>query len=72
MSCFRRWVALLFFLRSVMPNSGFRTWLLWKPILEPQDVACRLAPVGARMMGADSVDQAQRLEPREMGVQRGD
>lgn len=69
MSEFRSWVAVLFALRSGNPISGFRNWLLWKAILEPQDVASGLALVGARIMAAHAVDQAQLLEPGEVVVQ---
>ena len=59
MSGIRSWVAVWFLVRSVKPVSGFRSWLLWKAILEPQDVACGLALVGAGIMDSDAVDQAQ-------------
>ena len=45
MSGFRSWVAAMFALRSRKAVSGFRSWLWWKPILEPQDVACREIPI---------------------------
>lgn len=66
------WLAAVFFVRSRKPVSGFRSWLLWKSILEPQDVACGLPLVGAGIMDADPVDQAQFLEPSEVFVQGGD
>ena len=68
MSGFRSWVAILFLVRSVKAVSGFRSWLLWKSILESQDVACGLPLVGAWIMDADPVDQAQFLEPGEVFV----
>ena len=62
----------MFWLRSGFAISAFRRWLLWKSVLEPQDVAGGLSLVGAGIMGADAVDQAQCLEPGEMVVQRRD
>jgi hypothetical protein len=59
MSGIRSWVVVLFLVRSFKPVSGFRSWPLWKSILEPQDVACGLALVGAGIMDTDAVDQAQ-------------
>ena len=70
MSGIRSWVVALFLVRSFKPVSGFRSWLLWESVLERQDVACSLALVGARIMDADAVDQAQRLEFREVAIQR--
>ena len=72
MSGFRSWIVAVFFVRSAKTVSGFRSSLLWKPILEPQDVAGGLALVGARIVGADAVDQPQFLELREVVVQRRD
>ena len=70
MSGIRSWVGVLFFLRSCNSISGFRSWLWWKPILEPQDVARCFALVGARIIAANPVDQAQLLQPGEVVVQR--
>ena len=70
MSGIRSWLAALFPIRSRKPVSGFRSWLLWKSILEPQDVACGLSLVCAGIMNADTVDQAQLLELGEVVVQR--
>ena len=72
MSGIRSWVAVLFLVRSFKAVSGFRSWLLWKSILEPQDVACGLPLVGAGIMDADAVDQAQFLQLGEMFIQRRD
>ena len=55
MSGIRSWAAILFLVRSFKAVSGFRSWLLWKSVLEPQDVACGLPLVGARIMDADAV-----------------
>ena len=54
---------MLFFLRSAKAVSGFRSWLLWKSVLEPQDVAGGLTLVGAGIMDPDTMDQAQFLQP---------
>lgn len=70
MSGFRSWVLDLFFVRSRQAVSGFRNWRLWKAVFEPQDVACGLAFMGARIMGADAVDQPQLFQLGEMFVQR--
>ena len=72
MSGIRSWVAVLFIVRSAKAVSGFRSWLLWKSVLEPQDVAGGLTLVGARIMDADAVDQAQLLKLGEVFVQRRD
>ena len=45
---------------------------MWKSFFERQDVACGQALVGARIMNAYPVDQAQFLEPGEVFVQRRD
>ena len=72
MSGIRSWVAALFLVCSCISISGFRTWLLWKAVLEPQDVAGGLALVGARIMTAHPVDQAQFFELCQMLIQRRD
>src|SRR3989338_7157068 len=72
MSGIRSWVTVLFLVRSRKAVSCFRRWLLWKSILEPQDVACGLPLVGGGIMDADRVDQAQFREPGEVFVQGGD
>ena len=72
MSGFRSWAAALFLVRSRKAVSDFRSWLLWESLFEPQDVACGLTLVGARIMGADPVDQPQFLQFGEMVVQCGD
>jgi len=65
---FRRWVAAKFFLRSRKAVSGFRSWLWWEAVLKPQDVACGLALVGAGILLANPVDQAQFLQFGEVFV----
>ena len=72
MSGIRSWLNRLFLVRSRIAVSGFRSWLLWKSFFEPQDVACGQALVGARIMNAYPVDQAQLLQLGEMVVQCGD
>ena len=62
----------LFAFRSANPISGFRTWLLWKALFEPQDVAGGLPLVGAGIMGANTVDQAQLFQFGQMRVQGRD
>ena len=48
--------------------SGFRSWLWWKSILKPQDVACREALVGVGILRPNAVDQAQILQLGEVFV----
>ena len=72
MSGIRSWLNRLFLVRSRIAVSGFRSWLLWKAILEPQDVAGGLTLAGARIMDANPVDQAQLFKPGEVFVQRRD
>ena len=72
MSGIRSWVGLVFLVRSHKAVSGFRSWLWWKYILEPQDVACREALVGLGILRTNTVDEAQFLQLGKMLVQRRD
>jgi hypothetical protein len=72
MSGIRSWVAVLFFVRSFKAVSGFRSWLLWKTILEPQDVAGGLALVGAGIMAAARGGSGAVPRAGEVFVQRRD
>ena len=72
MSGIRRWIAALFLVRSRNAVSGFRSWLLWKAILKPQDVACRQTLAGVGILRTNPVDQAQFLQLGEVFVQRRD
>ncbi len=72
MSGIRSWIVVLFLVRSRKAVCGFRSWLLWKAVLEPQDVAGRLALVSAGIVDANAVDQPQFLQLRKMIVQRLD
>ena len=72
MSGIRSWLDLVFLVRSRKAVSGFRSWLWWKAILEPQDVACGEALVGVGILRPDPVDQAQFLQLGEMIVQGRD
>ena len=65
----RSWVVPLFFLRSQKAVSGFRSWLWWKAILKPQDVARGETLVSVRILRPNSVDQAQFLQSCQMFVQ---
>ena len=55
MSGIRSRVGALFPLRSGGSIYSFRSWLLWKAIFKPQDIACRLTLVGAWIMTAHAV-----------------
>ena len=68
MSGFRSWVAGLFALRFRKTVSGFRSWLWWKTILKPQNVACSQALVGVGILRPNPVDQAQFLQLGEVFV----
>lgn len=61
MSGIRSWVAAMFPVRFRNAVSGFRSWLWWKPILEPQDVACSQTLVGVGILCPNAVDHTNGL-----------
>ncbi len=61
-SRFRSWIIVMFTFRAIEAVSGFRSWLLCEAVLELQDVARRLATVGAGIMAAQTADEAGTFE----------
>ena len=70
MSGIRRLVAFCSSSVPAIPSPVFGVGSGGNPSSKPQDVARCFALVGARIIAANPVDQAQLLQPGEMVVQR--